>query len=102
MREAWLTHLRTQVWDLTDYLGENADTLPDYGARYRGDAPISTAFAESAVNEVLAKRMIKSQQMRWNRDTVRPFLTVRVAVLNDALESAFRSWHLGFRPAEAA
>ena len=40
--------------------------------------------------------------MRWNRDTVQPFLTVRVAVLNDALEAAFRSWHVGFRPAEAA
>ena len=54
MNEAWLTHLRTQLWDLTHYLGANADSLPDYGARYRVDAPISTAFAESAVNEVLA------------------------------------------------
>jgi len=29
--------------------------------------PISAAFAESAVNEVMAKRMNKNQRMRWNR-----------------------------------
>ena len=99
VNETWLTQLRTHLWELTHYLDANADSLPDYGARYRTGAPISTAFAESAVNEVIAKRMNKSQQMRWNRDTVQPFLSVRVAVLNDALEPAFRSWHAGFRPA---
>ena len=29
---------------------------------------------------------------------VRPFLDVRIAVLNDTLEDAFRHRHLGFRP----
>jgi hypothetical protein len=38
--------------------------------------------------------------MRWNRDTVQPFLTVRIAVLNDTLEQTFRSWHAGFRPVD--
>jgi hypothetical protein len=42
--------------------------------------------------------MIKRQQMRWNCDTVQPFVTVRVAVLNDPLEQASRSWHASFRP----
>jgi hypothetical protein len=45
--------------------------------------------------------MIKKQQMTWNRRTVQPFLAVRVAVLNDTLEQAFRSWHVGFRPVAA-
>jgi hypothetical protein len=36
--------------------------------------PISTAFAESTVNDVVAKRMNKHQPMRWNRYTVQPFL----------------------------
>ena len=98
--EAWLRQLRTHLWDLTRYLDANADSLPDYGTCYRAGVPISTAFAESAVNEIIARRMIKKQQMRWNRDTVQPFLTVRVAVLNGALEPAFRSWHAGFRPVE--
>jgi hypothetical protein len=99
---SWLEHLRTHLSELTSYLDTNADSLPNYGARYRAGAPISTAFAESAVNQIIAKRMIKRQQMRWNRETVQPFLTVRVAVLNDTLEQAFRSWHARFRPVEGS
>ena len=37
--------------------------------------------------------------MRWSRATVQPFLDVRIAVLNDTLEGAFRRRHPGFRPA---
>ena len=69
-----------------------------YAARRRRGRPISTAFIESAVNEIVAKRMTKRQQMRWNRETVQPFLDVRTAVLNDTLEAAFRRRYPGFRP----
>jgi hypothetical protein len=60
---SWLRQLRTHLSnrvspavkrprsELTHYLDANADSLPDYGARYRAGEPISTAFAESAVNE---------------------------------------------------
>src|ERR1700677_335399 len=65
----------------------------------RSSPQISTGFAESAVNEIIAKRMAKKQQMRWNRYTVQRFLDVRVCVLNGILEDAFRHWHRGFRPA---
>jgi hypothetical protein len=44
---------------------------------------------EWAVNEIVVKRMNQKQQMRWNRATVQPFLDVRVAVPNDALEARF-------------
>jgi hypothetical protein len=54
---------------------------------------------ESAVNEIVAKRMTKKQQMRWGRTTVQPFLDVRTAVLNGTLEGAFRHRYPGFRPA---
>ena len=73
-----------------------------YAARRRRGEPISTAFVESAVNEIVAKRMNKAQQMRWNRATVQPFLDVRTAVLNDTLEDAFRRHYPGFRPATDA
>jgi hypothetical protein len=42
--------------------------------------------------------MAKSQQMRWNRWTVQPFLAVRTAVLNDSLADSFRDRFPGFRP----
>jgi hypothetical protein len=60
-------------------------------------AALTTAFVESAVNEIVAKRMNKKQQMRWDRTTVQPFLDVRTAVLNDALEDAFCHRYRGFR-----
>jgi hypothetical protein len=80
------------------YLELNADSMPDYGKRYRAGQRISTGFVESAVNEIIAKRMVKKQQMRWNRYTVQRFLDVRIHVLNGTLEDTFRHWHKGFRP----
>jgi hypothetical protein len=84
--------------DTIRYLEFNADSMPNYGKRYRGHLRISTGFAESAVNEIIAKRMSKKQQMRWNRHTVQRFLEVRIHVLNGTLEDAFRHWRQGFRP----
>ena len=54
---------------------------------------------ESAVNEIVAKRLNKAQQMRWNRVTVQPFLDIRTAVLNGTLKDAFRQRYPGFLPA---
>jgi hypothetical protein len=68
-------------------------------ARRRRGEPIATSFVQSAVDEIIAWRMAKAQQMRWNRATVPPFLAMRTAVLNDTLERAFRRRHHGFRPA---
>jgi hypothetical protein len=79
--------------------GGNAPSLACSVARRRCGEPISTAFVESAVNQIVAKRMNKKQQMRWCRATVQPFLDVRTAVLNDMLEAAFRRRYSGFRPA---
>jgi len=96
---AGISRLQRYVADLLGYLERNEDALVHYAARRRRGEPIATAFVESAVNEIVAKRMNKKQQMRWNRTTVQPFLDVRTAVLNDTLEDAFRYRHPGFRPA---
>jgi len=90
--------LQRHASELLGYLERNEDALVHYAARRRRGEPISTAFVESAVNEIVAKRMNKKQQMRWNRTTVQPFLDVRTAVLNDTLEDAFRHRYPGFRP----
>jgi hypothetical protein len=89
--------LQRHVRELLGYLERNEGALVHYAARRRCREPISTAFVESAVNEIVAKRMNKKQQMRWNRATVQPFLEVRTAVLNDTLD-AFRRRYPGFRP----
>ena len=96
------TPVRKHATDLTKYLKANEDSLPDYEERYHNGDPISTGPVESAVNEIIAKRMCKSQQMSWNRWKVQRFLTVRCAVLNETLEDSFRQWFPGFRSAAAA
>jgi hypothetical protein len=54
--------LRRHLDDLLAYLEANRSGLVNYGARRRRGEPISTAFVESAINEIISKRMIKKQQ----------------------------------------
>ena len=96
---AGIGRLEHHVSELLGYLERNQGALVHYAARRRNGEAISTAFVESSVNEIIAKRMNKKQQMRWNRATVQPFLDVRTAVLNDTLEDAFRRRYPRFRPA---
>ena len=88
---------RRHIADLIEFLHANRGALVNYGRRRHDGLPISTAFVESAVNEILSKRMIKKQQMRWNRWTLQPFLDVRVAVLNKTLCSSFRRRYPAFQ-----
>jgi hypothetical protein len=94
---AGIETVRRHLKDLTAYLEANQSALVNYDARRRRGEPISTAFVGSAVNEIISRRMIKKQQMRWNRWTVQPFLDVRAAVLNGTLEGAFRRRYPSFR-----
>ena len=98
---AGIGRLEDHVGELLAYLERNQEARVHYAARRRHGEPISTAFVESAVNEIIAKRMNnmnKKQQMRWNRATAQPFLDVRTAVLNHTLEDTFRHRYPGFRP----
>ena len=98
MREvAGIGRLQQRVVGLLGPLERNETALVPYAARRRQGEPIATSFVESAVDEIIAWRMTKKQQMRWNRATVQPFLNVRTAVLNGTLEDAFRWRHPGFR-----
>jgi hypothetical protein len=58
---------------------------------------ISTAFAESAVNQVVSKRMVKKQQMRWSESGDHNLLQVRTKVLNDQLRETFVRWYPGMQ-----
>jgi len=56
---------------------------------------IATGFVESAVNQVISKRFVKKQQMRWTPRGAHLLLQVRTKVLNDELR-AFERWYPGF------
>ena len=74
----------------------NAGRIPNYGERHRAGEAISTAFTESAVNQVISKRMVKKQQMRWTPRGAHLLLQIRTRVLNDQLANDFHRWHSGF------
>jgi hypothetical protein len=58
----------------------------------RAGEAISTAFTESAVNQVISKRMVKKQQMRWTPRGAHLLLQVRTRVRNDTLTHDYRRW----------
>ena len=98
-RGAGADEMRRQVTGLLGYLGRNKAAPVPYAARRQGGEAIATSFVESAVDEIIAWRMTKKQQMRWSRTTVPFFLDVRTAVLNGTLEDAFCRRHPDFRSA---
>jgi len=65
------------------YIENNAGSIPNYGERYRNGEAISSAVAESAVTQVISKRMVKQQQMRGSPEGAHLLLQVRARVLND-------------------
>jgi len=83
------------VREFDAYLRANAGRIPNYGERHRAGEAISTAFTESAVNQVISKRMVKKQQMRWTPRGAHLLLQVRTRVLNDQLASDFHRWYPG-------
>jgi len=95
------------VREFDSYIRANAGRIPNYGERHRAGEAISTSFTESAVNQVIAKRMVKKQQMRWTPRGAHLLLQVRTRILNDDLAGDFHRWHPGFthsppEPAELA
>ena len=86
---------------LLQYLKNNAESLPDYGRRYRVGERISSAFVESAVNQIIDKRMSKSQQMRWSPESAHLLLQVRIRVIDGRLRQDFERWYPGFAANDA-
>jgi hypothetical protein len=83
------------VREFDSYIRANAGRIPNSGERQRAGEAISTAFTESAVNQVISKRMVKKQQMRWTPRGAHLLLQIRSRVLNDQLANDFRRWYPG-------
>jgi hypothetical protein len=71
----------------------NENFIPNYRDRYRYGEVISTAFVESTMNQVISKRMVKKQQMRWTKKGAHLLLQVRAQVLNEDLRSTVEPWY---------
>ena len=81
------------VEEFHTYITNNRPFIPNYGERWRNGERISTAFVEATVNQVISKRMVKKQQMRWSRQGAHRLLQVRTRVLDDDWRDTFDRWY---------
>jgi hypothetical protein len=79
------------------YIAANRAFIPNYGERYREGKVISTAFVESAVNQVVSKRFVKKQQMRWTLAGAHLLLQIRAHVLNGDWRATLSRWYPGMQ-----
>ncbi|MFZ2155472.1 MAG: hypothetical protein WAV72_05045, partial [Bradyrhizobium sp.] len=90
-----------RIWQLAQalltYIRQNKAAIVDYGARHRSGCRIASSLAESAVDALVARRMVKRQQMQWSLKGAHRMLQVRAAVLNGDL-----SKRLAWQPPEPA
>ncbi|EDX82642.1 hypothetical protein S7335_943 [Synechococcus sp. PCC 7335] len=75
------------------YIIHNQQFITNYGERYRNGERISTGFVESTVNQVISKRMVKKQQMRWTPKGAHLLLQVRTRVLDGNWQATFERWY---------
>jgi hypothetical protein len=87
------TKLAKSVREFRGYIETNQHFIPNYGERYRYGEAIATGFVESTVNQVVSKRMVKKQQMRWTKRGAHLLLQVRAQVLNEDLRPTFEGWY---------
>ena len=87
-----------QLEEMWTYIDNNRHLIPNYGEKYRYGETITTAFVESTVNEVIAKRMVKKQQMQWSPEGAHYLLQTRTAVLNGELRNHFEEWFPAMKP----
>jgi len=90
--------LSKTVSEFYEYINNNRDFIPNYAERYRYGEAISSAFVESTVNELISKRMVKQQQMRWTQKGAHLLLQVRIKTLNHELRNCFCKWYPRMTP----
>jgi hypothetical protein len=87
--------LARTLHEFDHYIRTNQSSIPNYGDRYRNGEAISSAVAESSVNQMVSKRFVKKQQMRWTRRGAHLLLQIRTRTLDDTLAATFRRWYPG-------
>ena len=89
-REFSIARLHSLGTLLLTYIRSNRGAIINYGMRYRAGLRVATTLAESAVNSLVGKRMVKKQQMRWSLHGAHMLMQVRTAALNGELRDRLR------------
>jgi len=96
-----LTQKEKNLWktvlEFNNYIEANQGYVVCYADRHRYGEHIATGFVESTVNELISKRMVKKQQMRWTKKGAHLLLQLRVKTLNNELRDVFCKWYPGLQ-----
>lgn len=87
---AQVRKFRRHLDEFSGYITNNARLIPNYAERCRYGEAVSTAFVESTVNQVIAKRFAKKQQMQWTPRGVHLLIQLRTRVLDGTLNGDFQ------------
>ena len=85
-----LRKLAAALGEFATYVANNKANIVNYGERFRAGERISTGFVESAINQIVDKRMEKRQSMRWTPRGAHLLLQTRTRVLNGDLDRLIR------------
>lgn len=86
-----IVRLHSLSLQLLTYIRSNRNAIVNYGKRYRAGLRVASTLAESAVNSLVGKRMVKKQQMRWSVHGAHMLMQVRTAYLNGELRDRLRA-----------
>ncbi len=78
--------LRVTLQEFQTYIENNQQWIPNYGELWRAGEAMSTAFVESAADQVLGKHM------SWSRRGAHLLLQLRTRALNEELRERFDEW----------
>ncbi len=81
--------------EFATYIDNNAGGIVNCGERFRCGERISTGFVASTTNQLVAKRFVKKQRMRWAPRGAHLLLQIRVQALNGDPHGVFERWYPG-------
>jgi len=87
--------LARTLCEFDHYILTNQSSLPNYDDRSRNGESISSSLTESSVNQIISKRFVKKQQMRWGKRGAHLLLQIRTRAIDDILTAIFQRWYPG-------
>src|SRR5687768_9552117 len=78
--------VRSRLFALEQYVSGQQAWTTNYAQRSRAGQRVGTSFAEGMAENLVNRRMNKSQHMRWSRQGALHLLQIRAATLNGTLD----------------
>jgi len=74
--------IQKKIDKFIQYLENNREYIIDYNSNQDNDLPISSAIAESLIEQLVSPRLKKKQKMQWSKSSAENVLQIRSCYLN--------------------